>query len=208
MQDGDVIFDIGAGIGWYSLNFSKRFPQSTVYAFEPIKGLFQILTTNVDNNKANNIKTFNYGIANKEGSQDFYYLKNQHEYLRNILEPMEQKCRVRTLQGIVNDLNINKLDLIKQELKVQEDAFLVEGRDVVNQFKPLVMFSLREYWDKELIKTFEEDIQILEKIGYRKVIIGESIKKNLTREKHYFFYHPSKHKNININTDLENRLIQ
>jgi len=47
LSNGDVIFDIGAEIGWYSLLLSKRFPKSKIYSFEPIDELFQILNKNI-----------------------------------------------------------------------------------------------------------------------------------------------------------------
>ncbi len=36
LKDGDTILDVGAHIGWYAINFAKKFPNSQIYAFEPI----------------------------------------------------------------------------------------------------------------------------------------------------------------------------
>jgi FkbM family methyltransferase len=208
LHDGYVILDIGVGIGWYSLNFSKKFPKSLIYAFEPIKDLFRILERNIIANNTDNIKAFNYGIANQSGTKNFHYLRNQHEYLKNILQPIEQLCNVKTLHEVVDSLNSNRLDFIKQELRVKEDPFLIDGKSVIEKFKPLVMFSLREYWDEELLKTFQKDIQILENLGYRKIVIGENLKQNLVREKHYFFYHIEKHKTLALPKHLDIKFLQ
>ncbi len=37
IQDGDTILDVGAHIGWYSINFAKRFPKSLIYTGESSK---------------------------------------------------------------------------------------------------------------------------------------------------------------------------
>jgi FkbM family methyltransferase len=197
LQDGDTILDIGAGIGWYSLNFSKNFPTSSIYAFEPIKELFQILEKNIKTNNATNVRIFNFGIDNSKRINKFYYLRNQHEYLKNIFHPMELDCRVRSLSEVVDFLDLKKLDFIKQDFKFKENAFLTSNENsIIDKFKPLIMFSLGQYCDEEFIKTFQKDLQLLENLGYEKLIIGEDLNHNVKKDRHYLLFHSEKHKNI------------
>ncbi len=206
LQDGDTILEIGAGVGWYSLGLSRRFPNSLIYSFEPIKDLFEILKNNIQLNAISNVQIFNSGIADFKGTKSFHYLRNQHEYLRSILQPIEQECPVDTLQQVVSSLKLSKIDFIKQELKVKEDVFLIHVEDIIEKFKPLIMFTLHEYWDRGHLEDFHKSIKALEIIGYKKIIINEKLKQNVTREKHYLFLHKDKHSNLTIpEQDIEHR---
>ena len=51
----EVILDIGAGFGMYSLLFSRLYPNNQIIAFEPDPVLFNLLEKNIKINKINNI---------------------------------------------------------------------------------------------------------------------------------------------------------
>jgi len=46
LNDGDVVFDVGANIGLFSLLVAQRCPHATIYAFEPIPQVFLTLQRN------------------------------------------------------------------------------------------------------------------------------------------------------------------
>jgi hypothetical protein len=62
VEKDDVIFDIGANHGWYSLNIAKTYPHTSIYAFEPIKKTFDIMAENIKYNNFKNIQKLNIGI--------------------------------------------------------------------------------------------------------------------------------------------------
>jgi len=63
--NSEILVDIGANIGFYSILFSDQFDQ--IYSFEPNKRNFKVLKKNIDNNKLKNIQIFNFGLGeNKE----------------------------------------------------------------------------------------------------------------------------------------------
>ena len=57
-----VFFDIGANIGWYSINVAINDETINVYAFEPIPETYKNLTKNVMLNQVKNINLFNLGF--------------------------------------------------------------------------------------------------------------------------------------------------
>ena len=61
-----VIFDIGANVGSFSVYFSESFPKSKVYAFEPVKHTFKLLSKNVSSSP--NIIPTNVGLSDKNKS--------------------------------------------------------------------------------------------------------------------------------------------
>lgn len=193
LKNEDTILDIGAGIGWHSLNIAKNFKNVRVYAFEPIRDLFEILSLNIKENGCGNIEAFNFGISDKSGKSLFHYVKNQHEYLGNILEPVNRECEVEDLKKLVDKLKIQKIDLIKQELKFQEKPFLIGNEKVVEKHLPMVILSFREYSDKELMNAFLREITFLESFGYERYRFANDLKHKESRDIHYFYFHPQKH---------------
>lgn len=50
IKDGDTFFDIGANIGWFSLNVLAHKKDVNVYAFEPVPDLYRLLNKNLHAN--------------------------------------------------------------------------------------------------------------------------------------------------------------
>ncbi len=75
IKDGDVVFDIGANIGLFSLFVtSPKNPWKNVdiYAFEPVPQIFEVLKANLDG-KDSVKKLFNIGLGEKESEIEFNY---------------------------------------------------------------------------------------------------------------------------------------
>lgn len=62
--NSEILIDIGANIGFYSILSSQRFEQ--IYSFEPNERNFKVLKKNIEKNKLNNIQTFSFGLGEKE----------------------------------------------------------------------------------------------------------------------------------------------
>jgi FkbM family methyltransferase len=62
--NSEILIDIGAHIGFYSILSSHRFEQ--LYSFEPNERNFKVLKKNIDKNKLKNIKISNFGLGEKE----------------------------------------------------------------------------------------------------------------------------------------------
>ena len=64
INEGDVIFDIGANIGCFSVPFAKKVGSNgKVYAFEPQKFIFNLLKENVECIELKNVQIFNNAIG-------------------------------------------------------------------------------------------------------------------------------------------------
>lgn len=72
VKPDDVVWDIGANIGLYSL-YAAKLRSATIYAFEPNAGTYNVLTQNIMlNNCGDNIYPLQIALSNKEGLADFY----------------------------------------------------------------------------------------------------------------------------------------
>lgn len=73
IKDGTTMLDIGANIGWYSLNFAKIFPSLNVLAFEPVPKTFQYLQDNLKINDTVGVQVYNFGFSDERKDIDMYY---------------------------------------------------------------------------------------------------------------------------------------
>ena len=67
INPGDVVFDIGANIGCFSIPFSHKVgSKGRVLSFEPQKFICKLLRKNARDNNLKNIKIFNQAIGRKK----------------------------------------------------------------------------------------------------------------------------------------------
>ncbi|WP_417826647.1 FkbM family methyltransferase [Thalassospira povalilytica] len=64
MQDGDVLYDVGANIGLYAIFAGLIHPNSTVYAFEPLARNFNRLCENIQLNNSGNVVPLHIALSN------------------------------------------------------------------------------------------------------------------------------------------------
>ena len=62
--NSEILIDIGAHIGFYSILSSDRFEQ--IYSFEPNGRNFIVLKKNIEDNKLKNIRMMNFGLGENE----------------------------------------------------------------------------------------------------------------------------------------------
>ena len=76
VNPGDVILDIGAWDGTFTLLFSKLVgPRGKVYAFDPDEKTFDNLKNNIHKNKLNNVNIEKVGLSNSVGTNIFHLIK-------------------------------------------------------------------------------------------------------------------------------------
>jgi len=74
LTEGDIVFDVGANIGLFTLLAYDRAKRDvTVYAFEPIPALFEALQQNARRYDAERLKVFPYGLSKEAGTVIFAY---------------------------------------------------------------------------------------------------------------------------------------
>jgi FkbM family methyltransferase len=68
LRDGDVVLDVGANIGWYSLIFDRIASSKSVdiFAFEPDPTNYALLCENVSRNSADHVHTQQLAVADVE----------------------------------------------------------------------------------------------------------------------------------------------
>src|SRR5258705_11326726 len=78
-KSSDVIFDIGSNTGIYSLLAKTVNKNAKVYAFEPVKRVYDKLLKNINLNRYH-IETFEIAISNYSGKATIYDTESEHTY--------------------------------------------------------------------------------------------------------------------------------
>ena len=73
INDGDVIFDVGANMGFFSYYASKQAKNLQIYTFEPVPVTFEVLEANLAN-LSHNIKNYNIGLSDENGEAEIHYM--------------------------------------------------------------------------------------------------------------------------------------
>jgi FkbM family methyltransferase len=66
IKNSDIVFDVGANIGMYSILFSQY--SNNTYCFEPTQTYDNFLKPNLDKNQIKNVKTFKLALSDKIGN--------------------------------------------------------------------------------------------------------------------------------------------
>ena len=199
-----TIFDIGANIGWYSLNFSGILKNGIIYSFEPIPVTLENFRKNLLLNNVSNVKPFNIALSNSNGDLDFYYNPDElgASSARNIKE-LDQitkvKCRTQTLDSFCNENTITKLDLIKCDVEGGELFVFEGGRDTIKKYQPIVFTEMLRKWSAKFDYHPNKIIKYFSELDYKCFIVNKNkiIEINEvtedTVETNFIFLHPVKH---------------
>lgn len=206
IQNGDNVFDIGANIGWYTLNIGKKFPESTVYSFEPVPLTFNSLKKNLELNNLPNVKSNNIGFSNVREELTFYInqetsVSSSSENIEDNINAMEVKCQVQTLDEF-DKLHSVKIDFIKCDVEGAELFVFQGGIDTISKYQPVIFTEMLRKWSSKFDYHPNDIISLLKAIGYScyKMNNGwlEPIKEvnEETIETNFIFLHEVKHSEV------------
>ncbi|MGV3581305.1 MAG: FkbM family methyltransferase [Methylophilus sp.] len=202
----DCVIDIGANMGWYSINIAKVFPKSKVYAFEPIPKTYAFLTQNIQLNNISNIKPFQFGLSNEKKDLVFYFYPEGgvNASLANVSEREDVeliKCHVERLDDFVAE-NELKVDFIKCDVEGAEIFAFKGAFETLKRDKPIVFTEMLRKWSAKFNYHPNEIISMFSSIGYKCFycsgtnLIEIEAMTDETIETNFFFLHAGKHQQI------------
>jgi FkbM family methyltransferase len=203
LEDKLNILDIGANIGWYSINIAKAFPNSQVYSFEPVPATYKYLKLNIENNHIGNVIPSNFGFSDKSGELTFYFHPEgsgsaSAADLMGTGTAQRISCRVKRLDDFVSESG-NPVDFIKCDVEGAELFVLAGGAETIKKFKPVVFAEMLRKWTAKFNYHPNQIIEFMSKIGYRCFVNkGEYLVELFavdsdTAETNFFFLHPLVH---------------
>lgn len=128
LQDGDVVLDIGANIGWYALLLERNSPPSVrIYAFEPDPLNFGLLLANVQLNHAQKITAVPKALSDQRETKTLYLYPNKNRG-RHSLIPLAKgngetvEVTTTTLNDFVDEYAVDpaQIKFIKMDVEGYE----------------------------------------------------------------------------------------
>jgi FkbM family methyltransferase len=73
LSESDIVFDIGANMGLFTLYAYAAVKDIDIYRFEPVPEYYNRLLQNLALNNIHDVNTYNYGLGNENNSTTFMY---------------------------------------------------------------------------------------------------------------------------------------
>ncbi len=199
-----TIFDVGANIGWYTLNILKRFPQMEVYSFEPSPVTYQRLLCNLEANNGKVQNAFNIGLYKESGELEFYFDRegsgaSSLVNLRDKASVEKISVEMRRMDEWASEHNVDKVDFIKCDVEGSELFVYEGGRALIERSKPIIFSEMLRKWTAKFNYTPNDIILFMKELGYGCYVINNGRLKECkkvdqtTVETNYFFLHREKH---------------
>jgi FkbM family methyltransferase len=182
IKKNDIVVDIGAQIGIFTLMAAGNATKGHVYSYEPMKKNFQYLKKNIERNKLSNVSIFNLGVLDKTESIKLF-LSETCTGSHSIIPCKKQK---RSKFEIINCIGLNeifqlnkikKCDFLKIDCEGSEYKILFNtSKDIFSKIRRIAM----EYHLFENSPQHRHLKKFLEKNGFE-VIMTKPIEMKMTK---------------------------
>lgn len=170
IKRGDVVLDIGANIGYYTLIFAKLVgEEGKIFAFEPDPDNFALLNKNIKENKFENVVLINKAVSDNNGKTKLYLSEdNKGDHRIYNSGDSRESITVETvcLDDFLKDYK-DKIDFIKMDIQGAEGIAL---RGMVNTIKKNENIKiLTEFWPRGLNNFYFDSrkfLGLLEDCGF------------------------------------------
>ena len=148
-KPGMVALDVGADIGYYTLNLARRVGlKGRVIAFEPIPDARQRLEENIDLNGYQNITISEYALGNQEG---VVYLEDPFNKSRISLTKSnggskDIKVTIKRMDDLINDLGLDRIDIVKMDIEGAEHEALRGMEQSLRKYKPVLVIEVHKHY--------------------------------------------------------------
>jgi len=187
LEDGKgAVLDIGANIGIMTVHLSRKVPNSTIHAFEPIPENLSVLRKVTDKFGVSRLKIYETAVGDHEGEVKMILPHNgktrmqglshvKHESITEWNEGDEYAVPLNTLDNLLNGEPIQG---IKIDVENFEYFALKGGKRILESNKPVIYAEL---WDNE---NRTHCLDLLSGFNYRPFVIENGALTPFLKEKH------------------------
>lgn len=203
IKKGDIILDIGANIGYYTLIFAKSVgEEGKVFAFEPEPDNFALLKKNVEINDYKNVILVQKAISNKTGRTKLYLCEEgpgDHRIYDWLDGRQSIEIEVIRLDDYFKDYD-GKIDFIKMDIQGAEGEAIQGMPNLLDKNKTVkIITEFAPLWLKRSGIEPEEYLKLLLKHDFKLYRINkEKIKPVVNLRKLLEIYTPESENSTNL----------
>lgn len=187
LQPGDVVLDIGANIGWYSLILNSMAPKGVdIFAFEPHPDNLSLLKENVRRNSASSVTVVPCAVSDHPGEQDLFVYSGANTGRHSLLPINDgEKIRIATITLDEFWTKQNLGDRIPRFIKIDIEGYelvALRGAPRVLSRCPAVLFEYSPQFMNSAGLAPAELLDLMYGMGFECTQVDEGRKAEVTRE--------------------------
>lgn len=176
LTQGDIVFDVGANIGWYSNLFSKYFPEVEVHSFEPDPENHKLLLSNIKRNKAGSVVLNKKGVGEKTEKKKLYLYKKSNVGRHSMLD-INQGPSIEVSTTSFDDylaekeLEVSKIKFLKIDIEGFEYFAFLGGKRFLENV-PLIMAEFSPGYMRKGGISPDKLIELLKSFHFKPFVIN------------------------------------
>jgi len=171
-----TFIDVGANQGEFSLFAATKLVNGKVISFEPVQKQLNLLRTNIELNRFNNIKVNSYGLSDKRGELPIYTSTNAdsnfgvHEGLSSLFKSdsrneLEQLVSLKVFDEEYFE-TLKRFDVLKIDIEGAELYALKGMQKSLKKFKPVILIEINNETFTEAGYGTKDILDFFNQLGY------------------------------------------
>jgi FkbM family methyltransferase len=142
VKRGDVFYDVGANVGFYSLLAATLIDLGRVYAMEPLPANLGYLRKHLELNRVSNVEVFEVAVSDQVGSA-FFQVEATRAMGRIAPDGADGAIRVETstLDTLLKEEQIAPPNFIKMDIEGAEFRALLGARECFARHRPKLFLA-------------------------------------------------------------------
>ena len=171
-SSGTVVVDAGANSGCFTVRAALLVGEGgRILAFEPSTSNFKLLQENVSLNHLTNVTLFHCGLGESEGEAtlNLYddpggntFLPARDEDGERMSAIGKERTKLRTIDGVVSELGVDRVDLLKIDTEGFELPILKGAQKVIRSYHPRIVGEAHS----EFSEGGDAILEFLKRLGY------------------------------------------
>jgi FkbM family methyltransferase len=172
LEPGDVFFDVGANVGFFSVIGAKLVGETgRVYIFEPVPDNMEMVKHNCELNGFSNLTYFDYAVSNSTGEADLLLAEySGGATLSSDDTPPDLKgtllVKLVSLDEMVFNRGVAPPSLVKIDVEGAESNVLHGMHRTITEFKPVIIFEVDDQDQDRFDQKLEDCSTFLELQNY------------------------------------------
>lgn len=179
IRPGDIVVDIGANIGYYTLIASRKAGNTgNVIAYEPEPENCIFLEKNISANNLNNVIVKKHALGDRTGKANLY-LSNDNKCTHALVanRPSSEKISIDidTLDHSLSEAGINRVDVIKMDIEGAESIAIHGMLQTLKNNPSISVFT--EFYPSAIVRMNHKPINFLmelKRAGFSLWVINEN----------------------------------